>query len=170
MDLITTPASVRHELSQKFDALPIFKRDRASALYHLAVALEMSTYPHTVNPDLVMAIGRRVLEASMRAIPGIYRNCPTTSLASAVQFNPATFAEAKELVEFAFNYEQVMYCFELADRSQFGVRFDPLDQRTVFTYASLDESAQDTLLRSHERDANIEWATEADKAVVLEQH
>jgi len=61
-----------------------------------------------------------------------------------------------------------MYCFELADRGQFDVRFDPLDQRTIFTYASLDESAQDTLLRSHERDANIEWATEADKAVVLE--
>ena len=72
------------------------------------------------------------------------------------------------MVEFAFNYEQVMYCFELADRGQFDVRFDPLDQRTIFTYASLAESAQDTLLRSHERDANIEWATEADKAVVLE--
>lgn len=168
MDLITTPASIRHELSQTFDALPIFKRDRASALYHLAVALEMSTYPYTVNPDLVMAMGRRVLEASMRAIPGIYRNCPTISSASAVQFNPAVFAEANELVEFAFNYEQVMYCFELAERGQFDVRFDPLDQRTIFTYASLDESAQDTLLRSHERDANIEWATEADQAVVLE--
>ena len=69
MGLITTPASVRHELSQKFDALPIFKRDRASALYHLAVALEMSTYPYTVNPDLVMAIGRRVLEASNACHP-----------------------------------------------------------------------------------------------------
>lgn len=168
MDLITTPASVRHELSQKFDALPIFKRDRASALYHLAVALEMSTYPYTVEPDLVMAMGRRVLEASMRAIPGIYRNCPTASLASSVQFNSAIFAEARELVEFAFNYEQVMYCFELADRGQFDVRFDPLERRTIFTYASLDQSAQDTLLRSHERDANIEWATEADKAVVQE--
>ena len=69
MDLITTPASVRHDLSQKFEALPIFKRDRASALYHLAVALEMSTDPYTVDPDLVMAMGRRVLEASMRNLP-----------------------------------------------------------------------------------------------------
>ena len=128
MDLITTPASVRLDLGRKFDALPIFKRDRASALYHLAVALEMSADPYTVNPDLVMAMGRRVLEASMRAIPGIYRNCPTTSLPSTVRFNPAIFAEAEELVEFAFNYEQVMYCFELADRGQFDVRFDPLER------------------------------------------
>jgi hypothetical protein len=60
----------------QFDALPIFKRDRASALYHFCVAVETSTYPYTVDPDLVMAMGRRVLEASMRAIPGIYRNCP----------------------------------------------------------------------------------------------
>ena len=41
----------------------------------------MSIYPYTVDPDLVMAMGRRVLEASMRAIPGIYRNCPAVSAA-----------------------------------------------------------------------------------------
>jgi hypothetical protein len=81
MDDTTTPSSVRRELNQKFDALSIFKRDRASALYHFCVALEMSTYPYTVDPDLVMAMGRRVLEASMRAIPGIYRNCPVVSAA-----------------------------------------------------------------------------------------
>src|SRR5215471_7593776 len=66
-------------IEPEVEALPIFKLDRASALYHLAVALEMSTHPHTVNPDLVMAMGRRVLEASMRAIPGIYRNCTRIS-------------------------------------------------------------------------------------------
>jgi hypothetical protein len=56
----------------------------------------------------VMAMGRRVLEASMRAIPGIYRNCQAAPLASTVQFNPVVFAEATELVEFAFRCEQVM--------------------------------------------------------------
>jgi hypothetical protein len=128
----------------------------------------MSTYPYTVDPDLVMAMGRRVLEASMRAIPGIYRNCPAVSAAPTVQFNPSAFAEAMELVEFAFRYDQIMYCFELADRGQFDVRYDPLEQRTIFIYASGDESAADTLLRSHERDSNIELATEADKAAILE--
>ena len=39
-----------------------------------------------------------------------------------------------ELVEFAFRYEQVMYCFELADRGQFEVRYNPVDQRTIFTF------------------------------------
>jgi hypothetical protein len=168
MDSTTNPSSVRLELNRKFDALPIFKRDRATALYHLCVALEMSTDPYTVDPDLVIAMGRRALEASMRAVPAIYRNCPVPQVASQLQFNPAAFAEAMELVEFAFRYDQIAYCFELADRGQFEVRYDPLEQRTIFTYASGDDSAADTLLRSHERDSNIEWATEADKALVLE--
>lgn len=115
-----------------------------------------------------MAMGRRVLEASMRAIPGIYRNCPAVSAAPTVQFNPAAFAEAMELVEFAFRYDQIMYCFELVERGQFEVRYDPLEQLTIFIYVSGDESAADTLLRSHERDSNIELATEADKAVIIE--
>lgn len=168
MDSTTNPSSVRLELNRKLDALPIFKRDRATALYHLCVALEMSTNPYTVDPDLVMAMGRRALEASMRAIPAIYRNCSAASATSQIQFNPAAFAEAMELVEFAFHYDQIMYCFELADRGQFEVRYDSLEQRTIFIYASGDESAADTLLRSHERDSNIEWAAEADKAVVVQ--
>jgi hypothetical protein len=163
-----TPSIVRQELNQKFDAQPLFKRDRATALYHFCIALEESTYPYTVNPDLVMAMGRRVLEATMRAVPGIFRNCVAAAQTSTIQFNAAVFAEAMELVEFAFRYEQIMYCFELADRGQFEVRYDPLVRRTVFSYASSDESDADTLLRSHERDANVEMATEADKAVVLQ--
>lgn len=163
-----TPSTVRRELNQKFDALPIFKRDRATVLYHFCVALEMSTNPYTVDPDIVMATGRRALEASIRAIPAIYRKCPVTRDAPPVQFNPAALAEATELVEFAFRYDQIMYCFELAERGQFEVRYDPLAQCTAFSYASGDESAADTLLRSHERDSQIERATEADKAVVIQ--
>jgi hypothetical protein len=164
----TTPWSVRRELNQKFDALPLFKRDRATALYHLGAAFEMSTNPYTVDPDVVMAMGRRVLEASMRAIPAIYRKCPAVPVAPSVWFNPAAFADAMQMVEFAFRYDQIMYCFELVDRGQFEARYDPLEQRTNFTYVSRDESAADTLLRSHERDSNIELATEADKAVVIQ--
>src|ERR1035438_6066207 len=130
MDDATTPSSVRRELNLKFDALSIFKRDRASALYHFCVAVEMSTNPYTVDPDIVMAMGRRVLEASMRAIPGIFLNCPAVPAAPMVQFNPAAFVEAMKLVEFAFRYDQIMYCFELADRGQFEVRYEPMEQRT----------------------------------------
>jgi hypothetical protein len=127
----------------------------------------MTTDPFTVDLDLVMALGRRALEASMRAIPAIYRNCSMPSMALEVEFSPTVFREALDLVEFAFRYDQIMYCFELADRGQFEVRYDPLEERTHFQYASADESARDTLLRSHERDANFEFAAEADKAVIL---
>ena len=163
-----TPLTVRRELNQKFDALPIFRRDRATVLYHFCVALEMSRNPYSVNLDIVMAMGRRALEASMRAIPAIYRNCPVTPTTPPVQFNVAALAEAMELVEFAFRYDQIMYCFELAERGQFEVRYDPLARCTAFTYASSDESAADTLLRSHERDSQIERATENDKAVITQ--
>lgn len=163
-----TPLAVRREVNQKFDALPLFKRDRATALYHLCVALEMSTNPYTLDADIVMAMGRHNLEASLRAIPGIYRNCPFISLTPPLLVNTAVLAEAVELVEFAFRYDQIMYCFELADRGQFEVRFDSLAQCTTFTYASDNESAADTLLRSHERDSQIEMAHEADKVAVIQ--
>ena len=164
----TTPASVRRELTQKFDALPIFKRDRATALYHYCVALDMSSNPYIVHPDLWGEAGRHAVEASTRAIPAIFRLCPTVATTLPVQFNAAVFIEAKELVEFAFAYDQIMYCFGLSDRGQFDVRYDALTRRTVFSYASSDTSAADTLLRSHERDAQFEEATDADKALVIQ--
>jgi len=163
-----TPLTVRRELNQKFDALPIFKRGRATALYHLCVALEMSTNPYTVEPDILMAMGRHALEASLRAIPAIYRNCPVVPATAPLQVNAAVLAEAMELVEFAYRYDQIIYCFELADRGQFEVRYDSLAQCTSFAYASGIESDADTLLRSHERDSLIERATEADKAAVIQ--
>jgi hypothetical protein len=163
-----SPLTVRRELKQKFEALPIFKRDRATALYHFCVALEMSTNPFTVDPDILMAMGRRALEASLRAIPAIYRNTPVVPATAPLQVNAAVLAEAMELVEFAYRYDQIMYCFELADRGQFDVRYDSLAQCTSFTYASGIESDADTLLRSHERDSLIERATDADKAAVIQ--
>lgn len=91
MDLISAPVSVRRQLSQKFDVLPIFKQDRDTALYHLASALEMTTAPFTADLDLAMALGRRALDVSMRAIPAIYRSCSIPSLALEVEFSPAVF-------------------------------------------------------------------------------
>jgi hypothetical protein len=163
-----TPLTVRRELNQKFDALPIFKRGRATALYYLCAALEMSTIPYAVDPDILMAMGRHALEGSLRAIPAIYRNCPVVAATAPLQVNAAVLAEAMELVEFAYRYDQIMYCFELADRGQFEVRYDSLAQCTSFTYASGIESDADTLLRSHERDSLIERATEADKTAVIQ--
>jgi hypothetical protein len=60
-----------------------------------------------------MAMGRRAMETSMRAVPGTYRNCSAASPVQTVQFSSVVFAEAIELVEFALDYEQIMCCFEL---------------------------------------------------------
>jgi hypothetical protein len=60
MDLTTTPASVRREVNQKFDALPIFRRDRSTALYgchrshnssELSTAIGSTSLPMTQNGD-----------------------------------------------------------------------------------------------------------------------
>lgn len=164
----TTPASVRRELEQKFEALPLLKRDRATALYHFCVVLELTPTPLSENSDLELAKGRHVAETSMRAIPLIFRTCPVISPPPALEINPAVLAEADELVAFASGYDQIMYCFELAQRGQFDVRYDPLGKCTVFAYASPDESAADTLLRTHERDSKIVEASAADQAIYSE--
>ena len=68
MDDITTPSSVRRELNQKFYALPIFKGDRASALYHFCTAVELRKYPYAIVPDLVMSIMPMMMVAAVQAI------------------------------------------------------------------------------------------------------
>jgi hypothetical protein len=164
----TTPASVRRELNEQFEALALFSRDRNTALYHFCTALELIPTPFSDNPDLQMAKGRHAVEASMRAIPVIFRICPVAPAASSSQVNSAALAEALELLDFASRCDPIMYCFELADRGQYEVRYDPLARRTVFSYTSLDESAADTLLRTHERDSKIIEASEADQAIAGE--
>jgi hypothetical protein len=163
-----TPASVRRKLNEQFETLALFKRDRGTALIHFCAALELIPTPISDNPDLAMAKGRHAVEAGMRAIPAIFRLCPATPIPKSLEINSAVLAEASELVEFASRFDQVMHCFELADREQHDVRYDPLTQSTVFSYTSPDESAVDTLLRTHERDSKILKASPADLATSLE--
>lgn len=128
---VRTPASVRRELNEKFEAFAIFKRDRATALYHFCVALELLPVPLSVDSGLALAKGRHATEATMRAIPMIFRLCPV--ITAAPIFNVAVLAEAAKLIDFASRVDQIMYCYELADRGQFDVRYDPLSQQTMFT-------------------------------------
>jgi hypothetical protein len=160
----TTPASVRRKLVEQFEAQPLLQRDRSAAWYHFCAALELIPYPVTDSPDLAMAEGRHAVEASIRAIPAIFRICPVAPSAS-LEINTAVLAEASQFVEFAARYDQIMYCFELADRGQFEVRYDPLAEHTIFSYISPEESAADTLLRAHERDSKIVKASESDRAI-----
>jgi hypothetical protein len=105
---IPTPASVRRKLIEQFEAEALFKRDLGTALYHFCVALELIPTPISDNPDLAMAKGRHAIEASMRAIPTIFRLCPATPVPSSLAINPAALAEALELVEFASRFDQMM--------------------------------------------------------------
>jgi hypothetical protein len=96
------------------------------------VALELIPIPLSDNPDLAMARGRHATEASIRAVPAIFQLCPEASSTPSIEINPAILTEAKELVEFASCFDQVMYCFELADREQHAVRYDPLTPENRF--------------------------------------
>ena len=49
-----------------------------------------------------------------------------------MNLNVAVLDEALELLDFAFCYDQVMYCYDLADRGQFEVRYDALAQMHRF--------------------------------------
>ena len=94
-----TPASVRRKLNEQFESLALFKRDRGTALFHFCAALELIPTPISDNPDLAMAKGRHAIEASMRAIPAIFRLCPAIPIPKSPEVNPALLAEASELVE-----------------------------------------------------------------------
>ena len=95
-----TPASVRRKLIERFESLALFKRDRTTALYHYCVALELIPTPLSDNSDLTMAKGRHALEASIRAVPAIFRLCPVVSNAPSFEINPAAFSYGYDRLRF----------------------------------------------------------------------
>jgi hypothetical protein len=73
-DPVTFAAEARREIQNAFEQLPIFKRPRATALFHFAVVLEVETIGALVSPFAAAPASnmahRRAVEASAFAIPG----------------------------------------------------------------------------------------------------
>jgi hypothetical protein len=150
-DATRSPAEIRREVAAAYQQLQIFEQPRATALYHYLVVVESRFFQASLatNPAIShFAVNRKVVESSARAIPAIFRLCAPSG--GSLGIAPNIFDDAYELFDLSTGLDNAEYCFELADRGQFVVRFEPMENRVIFSYASDGESERDTLLRSSE--------------------
>ena len=144
-----TPLDIRREIAQAFDALPIFARSFETALYNYCAVMEVNSYMAGASSKAIYSANRETVEACILALTALLDKCQHGS-EHELHINEAAYGEAHELFEFSTDYEQVKFCFELADRSQYLVDVEPGSRRLKFSYASPGEDAADTLLRSAE--------------------
>ena len=71
IDPSEVPLEARHAITRKFRDFPIFKRSRAAAVYHFFAALESFIPIDVANPEAILALHRRAVEAAQRAIPAL---------------------------------------------------------------------------------------------------
>ena len=147
-DLRNYAIAARRHIRESFASLPIFGRARGLAVYHYCAVLEVESFKAEASLAKHFSVHRSAVESSDRAIPALYEHCPPTQTPLAI--DQGLFAEAHELFVFSRNYEQVEFCFELADRGQFEIHVAARDPRITFAYASKDSDTTDTLRRSGE--------------------
>jgi hypothetical protein len=154
VDPSKVPLEARQAITRKFRDFPIFKRSRAAALYNFFAAVENSIPIDVANPEAIYALHRRVVEAAERAIPAL-SGISDGGSSNDLRLNPAVLQEATELLEYGFPYDQVMTSYELAERGQYEVQFDPASACIRFTYASQRANDADTLMRSGEIESKV---------------
>jgi hypothetical protein len=152
-DAATIAANARREIEQAFGRLSIFQRPRGVAALYFAAAMDAEAVkvlfsPYEDAPSSNMA-HRRVVEASAFGIPAIYSDCPPSS-DSAGGIDRQIYAEARELFEFCYAYEQVDFSFKLADKGQFQIFVSNRQPRITFAYADKSADIAETALRGRE--------------------
>jgi len=146
-------ARVKSDLEAQYKTLAVFRRPRGAALYHYFAVLEVEVVKLGLfagDPGKkLFAAGRAAVESSFRAIPALFERCPTGD-ASPAYVSREIFAEAHQLFEYSYKYEQVMYNLQLAERGHFQIFIAKRDSRITFAYSSADADAMETRLRSGE--------------------
>lgn len=144
-----TPLDIRRGIAQAFDALPIFARSLETALYNFCAVMKVNSFMAGASKKAIYSANRETVEACILALTALLDKCQHGSEQD-LRINEAAYGEARELFEFSTDYEQIKFCFELADRDQYLVNVEPGMRRLRFSYASPGEDAADTLLRSAE--------------------
>jgi len=146
-------AEARREIQRAFEQLPIFKRPRASALFHFTAVLEVETIGALVSPFAAAPASnmahRRAVEASAFAIPGIYRFCPTAA-SSNICFDRQIYVEARQLFDFCYKYEQIDFSYKLAEKGQLRIFVPKHEPRITFAYTDKSADEAETALRGRE--------------------
>jgi hypothetical protein len=148
-------ANARREVSEAFARLPIFQRPRGVAALHFAAALDVEAVKGLISPDEAdrawMGAQRRVVEASAFAVPAIYDRCAFSGR-STTNIDQEIYAEARELFDFCYAYEQVEYSFKLADKGQMEIFAPNRQSRITFAYTDQAADLAETALRARERE------------------
>jgi hypothetical protein len=152
-DAAAIAANARREIERAFGLLKIFERPRGDAVLHFVAALDVEAVgavasPHKDAPTSNMA-HRRVVEASAFGIPAIYNRC-APSRGSVTGIDRQIYAEARELFDFCYAYEQIDFSFKLADKGQMQIFVPNRQPRITFAYADKSADIADTALRGRE--------------------
>jgi hypothetical protein len=146
-------SQARRDLTTLFRGLSLFKRSRAAAILHYFSVLETEVLKVAAAPDeaskKAFVVHREAVESSIRAIPAIFDSCPVSN-GDSRRISEDIFAEAQELCDFAYKYEQVEYSMELAEKGHYRIIVAKRAPRMTFVYSSPEADARDTLLRSGE--------------------
>ena len=144
-----TPLDIRRGIAQAFDALPFFARSLETALYNFCAVMEVNSFIAGASKKAIYSANRETVEACILALTTVLDKCQRGSEQD-LRINEAAYGEGRELFEFSTDYEQIKFCFELADRDQYLVNVEPDTWKLKFSYASPGEDTADTLLRSAE--------------------
>lgn len=142
----------RKEIHRALGQLSIFKRSRPIALFHLATVLQVEVLmallsPFEDAPSSNMA-HRRAVESSAHAIPTIYKLCdPSPEPAT---FSREIYAEARELFDFCYKYEQIDFSYKLADKGHLQIFVAQREPRLTFAYTDKSADEAETALRGRE--------------------
>jgi hypothetical protein len=151
-DLFQYVLQVRKDLAAAFRALPLLKRSRAAAIVHYFTLMEAEVFKIADAPGQAskkaFVVHRKAVESSSLAIPAIFDFCPVRI--DLRRISEEMFAEAYELYNFSYKYEQVEYCMRLAEKGHFRIVLAEDAPRLTFVYSSSESNERDTLLRSGE--------------------
>jgi hypothetical protein len=141
------------KIEAEFRGLPLFSRPRSEALYHYVAALEAEGLGESLLPldarKLGFHVHRRAVESSCVAVPAMFDYCRPDS-GNDIQFDRATFLEARDLHEFAYRYEQIKFSNRLAEKGLFSIHAAQRDPRITFCYASEAADEVGTLRKARE--------------------
>ena len=127
---------------------------RSSALLNYLTVLEAESVKATLfsagSPAAALGAHRQAVESSAHAIPAIFEQCPPDEAWAPPTVTREVFGQANELFIFTQKYDQIEYCYKLAERGHFEISVAKKDPRITFSYSSPEEDQADTPARARE--------------------
>ena len=151
--------NARRHLAEELRSLPILSAPRSLALLSYLAVLEAEAIKVSIfspsSPEAIFGAHRQAVESSAHAIPAIVKHCPPDEALPVKTLEPKVFDLARDLFTFTYKYDQIQYCYRLADWGHFQISVAQKDPRITFSYASPEADAADTLARAREVKAKL---------------